>query len=134
MFVLAPASCWSTNRKKQEKQKNRKIKRLTSEPSDCELVEVKNTTPLAEWAKKIAEDQQGVQERLVHFRPINYRNHFTLLEINAREGVIRHYDSLADRRIKETEIARLVKKEFGSFGFRYEAVSIPKTPVSVAMN
>jgi hypothetical protein len=116
-------------------KKNRKTKRVTSESSDCELVEVKKTTPLAEWAKKIAEDQQGVQEKLVHFRPINYRDHFTLLEINAREGVIRHYDSLADRRIKETEIARLVKKEFGSFGFRYEeAVSIPKTLVSVAMN
>jgi hypothetical protein len=32
-------------------------------------------------------------------------------------------------------ISRLVKKEFGSFGFRYEeAVSILKTSVSVATN
>jgi hypothetical protein len=108
--------------------KIKKIKKVTSDSSDCQLIESKETTPLAEWAKKIAEDQQRAQEKLVHFRPINYRNHFTLLEINAREGVIRHYDSLADRGVKETEISRLVKKEFGSFGFRYEeAVSI-QTP------
>ncbi|KAH2582040.1 hypothetical protein KXV63_007062, partial [Aspergillus fumigatus] len=81
---------------------------------------VRKTTPLAEWAKKIAKDQQSVQEKLVYFRPINYRNHFTLLEINTREGVIRHYDSLAVGGIKKTVISRLVKKEFGSFGFRYE--------------
>lgn len=116
-------------------KKNRKIEKVTNESSDCELVEVRKTTPLAEWAKKIAKDQQSVQEKLVYFRPINYRNHFTLLEINTREGVIRHYDSLAVGGIKKTVISRLVKKEFGSFGFRYEeAVSIRKTSVSVATN
>ncbi|KAH1375219.1 hypothetical protein KXV36_002716 [Aspergillus fumigatus] len=101
-------------------KKNRKIEKVTNESSDCELVEVRKTTPLAEWAKKIAKDQQSVQEKLVYFHPINYRNHFTLLEINTREGVIHHYDSLAVGGIKKTVISRLVKKEFGSFGFRYE--------------
>jgi hypothetical protein len=49
--------------------------------------------------------------------------------------VIRHYNSLAVRGIKKTVISRLVKKEFGSFGFHYEeAVSILKMLVSVAMN
>lgn len=119
----------------EEITKNRNIKQVTSESSDCEVIEVRKTTPLAEWAKKIVKEQQSVQEKLVHFRPINYRNHFTLLEINAREGVIRHYDSLANHGIKETVISRLVTKDFDSFGFRYEeVVSILKTPVSVATN
>jgi hypothetical protein len=113
---------------------------IDDDSSDCQVVEIRETTPLVEWAKKIEEDQRKAGEKLVHFRPINHRKHFTLLEINAREGVIRHYDSRADRGIKETEISRLVKKELGSFGFRYEeAVStqkipFPRFPVSIAMN
>ncbi|KAI2835493.1 hypothetical protein CBS11350_10019 [Aspergillus niger] len=110
----------------EEITKNRNIKEVTSELSDCEVIEVRKTTPLAEWAKKIVKEQQSVQEKLVHFRPINYRNHFTLLEINAREGVIRHYDSLANHGIKETVISRLIKKEFDSFGFSYEEVETPQ--------
>ncbi|KAF7173935.1 hypothetical protein CNMCM6106_008021 [Aspergillus hiratsukae] len=107
-------------------KKIKKIKKVTSDSLDCQLIEIKKTTPLAEWAKKIAEDQRRAEEKLIHFRPINYRKHFTLLEINTREGVIRHYDSLADRGIKETEISRLVKKEFSSFGFRYEEAETPR--------
>jgi hypothetical protein len=113
---------------------------IDDDSSDCQVVEIRETTPLVEWAKKIEKDQRKAGEKLVHFRPINRRKHFTLLEINAREGVIRHYDSMADRGIRETEISRLVKKELGRFGFRYEeAVSTRKIPfsrfpVSIAMN
>lgn len=41
-------------------KKNRKIEKVTNESSDCELVEVRKTILLVEWAKKIAEDQQSV--------------------------------------------------------------------------
>jgi hypothetical protein len=53
-------------------KENRKFKRIpvSRRTANSELVEVKKTTPVAKWAKKIAEDQQGVQEKLVHFRPI----------------------------------------------------------------
>jgi hypothetical protein len=112
-----------------EKIKETKEIEKVIDDSDCQVVEIRKTTPLVEWAKKIKDDQRTAGEKLVHFRPINRRKHFTLLEVNAREGVIRHYDSRADRGIKETEISRLVKKELGSFGFRYEeAVSAQKIP------
>jgi hypothetical protein len=67
---------------------------------------------------------------LVYFRPINSRNnHFTLLEINEREKVIRHYDSDAAPEVikgdKGTRISDLVKKDFGGLKFSYsETVSI----------
>lgn len=38
-------------------KKNRKIEKVTNESSDCELVEVRKITLLAEWAKKIVKDQ-----------------------------------------------------------------------------
>ena len=52
---------------------------------------------------------------LVHFYPLNHRNkHFTLLEINDRKRVIRHYDSMADQATidgngEQTRVARLVE-------------------------
>jgi hypothetical protein len=92
--------------------------------------------PLAGLAKKIekyrseTEEIFGALTRLVYFCPINHRNsHFTLLEINEREKVIRHYDSDAAPEVikgdKGTRISDLVKKEFGGLKFSYsEAVSI----------
>ncbi|RHZ45233.1 uncharacterized protein CDV56_102077 [Aspergillus thermomutatus] len=91
--------------------------------------------PLARWSKTIANHQQEARETsgktvpLVHFCPINHNNHFTLLKINEREKVIRHYDSMAKPGTisgrNKTKISRLVKKEFSNLGFHYtEAVSI----------
>jgi hypothetical protein len=77
--------------------------------------------PLATWARKIAEFRQQARDkfgdsiRLVYFCPLNHRNdHFTLLEINEREEVIRHYDSMADRSTihdtsKSTKVRKLVQ-------------------------
>ncbi|KAF7166574.1 hypothetical protein CNMCM6106_002349 [Aspergillus hiratsukae] len=101
-------------------KKIKKVKKVTSDSLDCQLVEIKKTTPLARWAEKIAEDQKEAEEELVHFCPINHnQDHFTLLEINEREKLIRHYDSLANDATRKTEIPRLVEQQFGSFGFRY---------------
>jgi hypothetical protein len=91
--------------------------------------------PLRGWAKKIAKyrreakDTFGDAVPLVYFCPINHRNkHFTLLEINERERVIRHYDSMAKPDIihggMETRVSRLVHEEFGGLKFTFqEAVS-----------
>lgn len=77
--------------------------------------------PLTGWAQKIttfgdeARDTFGDDVRLVYFCPLNhYSNHFTLLEINEREGKIRHYDSMADKGIidgipKLTRVGTLVQ-------------------------
>jgi hypothetical protein len=88
--------------------------------------------PLAAWAKKISKYRRQAKETfgevipLVFFCPINHTDsHYTILEINERERVIRHYDSLADRgAVGQTRISRLVQEEFGALKFSYqEAVS-----------
>ncbi|KAH8431011.1 uncharacterized protein LDX57_008672 [Aspergillus melleus] len=86
--------------------------------------------PLSRWAKKIEKHKQTLGPApLVHFCPINHRkNHFTLLELNEKEEIIRHYDSMAKpdpaKAIKETRLSKLVQEEFGSLGFSFlEAVS-----------
>jgi hypothetical protein len=77
--------------------------------------------PLADWAQEIidlrekASETSGDAIRLIHFRPLNDNdNHFTLLEINEREGKIRHYNPMANRNViegtaKPTRVARLVQ-------------------------
>jgi hypothetical protein len=88
--------------------------------------------PLAAWAKKISKYRRQAKETfgdvipLVFFCPINHTDsHYTLLEINEQERVIRHYDSLADRgAVNQTRMSRLVQEEFGALKFSYqEAVS-----------
>lgn len=77
--------------------------------------------PLSGWARKIVEFRKNAREtfgnsmRLVYFCPLNHGDtHFTLLEINEREEVIRHYDSMADKGVIDgtmrlTRVQRLVK-------------------------
>jgi hypothetical protein len=77
--------------------------------------------PLAGWARKMiklhneAKEMFGDATRLVYFCPLNHKNvHFTLLEINEQEEVIRHYDPMADKGVidgtmKLTRVGRLVK-------------------------
>ncbi|RHZ45973.1 uncharacterized protein CDV56_104172 [Aspergillus thermomutatus] len=91
--------------------------------------------PLAGLAKKIekyrseAKEIFGTGTCLVYFCPINHRNnHFTLLEINEREKVIRHYDSMADPAVvkgdKGTRISDLVKEEFGRLKYSYSEANM----------
>jgi len=77
--------------------------------------------PLAAWDRRItrlreqARDKFGDTMRLVYFCPLNHNsNHFTLLEVNDQEKVIRHYDSMADQatidsRVKLTRVGRLIQ-------------------------
>lgn len=84
--------------------------------------------PLAGWAQKITEYRQNAREtyrdsvRLVYFCPLNhYNTHFTLLEINEREEMIRHYDSKAEQSVidgtmKLTRVQKLVKVRYSLIG------------------
>ena len=77
--------------------------------------------PLAGWARKMIKFHNEAREmfedaaRLVYFCSLNHKNvHFTLLEINEQEEVIRHYDPMADQGVidattKLTRVGRLVK-------------------------
>ncbi|KAL2844845.1 hypothetical protein BJX68DRAFT_269381 [Aspergillus pseudodeflectus] len=84
--------------------------------------------PLAAWAKKISKYRRQAKETfgdvipLVFFYPINHTDsHYTLLEINERERVIRHYDSLADQgAVNQTRMSRLVQEEFRALKFSYQ--------------
>ncbi|RAL06642.1 uncharacterized protein BO97DRAFT_309607, partial [Aspergillus homomorphus CBS 101889] len=88
--------------------------------------------PLSRWAKTIEKHKQTLGPApLVHFCPINHRNnHFTLLELNEKEKIIRHYDSMANpdpvKGIKETRLSKLVQEEFGSLGFSYLEAPTPQ--------
>jgi hypothetical protein len=74
--------------------------------------------PLAGWANEIIEFRSQTKEKLVYFCPLNHKNsHFTLLEINDHEKVIRHYDSKADLATirdpsKQTTVSRLVQVRY----------------------
>ncbi|KEF54272.1 uncharacterized protein A1O9_09438 [Exophiala aquamarina CBS 119918] len=77
--------------------------------------------PLAAWARRVNRLREGGKTEfqsttpLVYFCPLNHcGTHFTLLEINDQERVIRHYDSMADQATingcgKQTRVARLVE-------------------------
>ncbi|KAL4864639.1 hypothetical protein BDV12DRAFT_200881 [Aspergillus spectabilis] len=90
--------------------------------------------PLAAWAKKISSYRRKAKEifgdvvPLVYFCPINHMDsHYTLLEINKRERVIRHYNSLADRDgVNKTWMSRLVKDKFGALKFSYQEAPTPQ--------
>ncbi|OAP53878.1 hypothetical protein AYL99_11900 [Fonsecaea erecta] len=99
--------------------------------------------PFAAWARRVARlrDQAGDVRRdaghLVHFCPVSHKgNHFTLLEINDREKVIRHYDSMAARANIDdpstpTRVAQLVEEEFASLQYAYSEVVRLNLPRSV---
>ncbi|EXJ56204.1 uncharacterized protein A1O5_12660 [Cladophialophora psammophila CBS 110553] len=94
--------------------------------------------PLAAWARRIdrlrkqARDIFGDTIHPVYFCPLNHNNnHFTLLEVNDREKVIRHYDSMADQTITEgrftlTRVAQLVEEEFADLGYAYSEAPTPQ--------
>lgn len=70
---------------------------------------------LARWRKTIEAQLQYRQNDLVHFCPLNVNsNHFTLLEINKRERVIYHYDSMTGQgvingRVKQTQVGEILR-------------------------
>ena len=80
--------------------------------------------PLAGWARKMIKLYDEAKEmfkdatRLVYFCPLNHKNrHFTLLEINEQEEVIRHYDLKADKGVidgtmRQTRMGRLVQVRY----------------------
>uniref|UniRef100_A0A093UXU9 Carboxyl-terminal PDZ ligand of neuronal nitric oxide synthase protein n=1 Tax=Talaromyces marneffei PM1 TaxID=1077442 RepID=A0A093UXU9_TALMA len=79
-------------------------------------------------AMQIADRPTGVKAEgttpLIFYSPIHHTNsHFTLLEIDDGEKVIRHYDLLAEpttiNSMKKTRIATLVEDEFGHLGYQY---------------
>jgi hypothetical protein len=76
------------------------------------------TKPFQAWAKNIAQLRREAETEsctpLIFFCPILSESHFTLLEINDGEKVIRHYDSLAASTTisgMKTRIATLVEVE-----------------------
>jgi hypothetical protein len=75
--------------------------------------------PLARWKKTIEAQPQHKQNTLVHFCPLNINgDHFTLLEINERESVIYHYNSMTsqgviDGRAKQTHVGKIVEVRIG---------------------
>ncbi|GMG16930.1 unnamed protein product [Aspergillus oryzae] len=84
--------------------------------------------PLRAWATKMVKFREEARKAsgewvpLVFFCPINHQGqHFSLLEINEREKVIRHYDSMAKvtTRLRMTEV---VEEQFGDLKFPYEEV------------
>lgn len=83
------------------------------DPSGNSIKQVNN--PLSRWRNSIETQRQHGQNILVHFCPLNIEmNHFTLLEINEREGKIFHYDSMATRdiiegRMKQTRVEKIVR-------------------------
>ncbi|KAE8399780.1 hypothetical protein BDV37DRAFT_259679, partial [Aspergillus pseudonomiae] len=88
--------------------------------------------PLGAWAKKMAgfrekaRDPSGVLAPLVFFCPINHGGrHFSLLEINDREKVIRHYDSRA-KTATRLRMGDIIKKQFGDLNFSYTEVPTPQ--------
>lgn len=85
--------------------------------------------PLVGQAKDIEEDRQknantpNFSVSLVHYRPINHRNHFSLLKVNERKRVIRHYDlNISEDIIKGTKrnwILKLAQEVFRYLQFSY---------------
>jgi hypothetical protein len=72
--------------------------------------------PLVRWRRTIERLEHHRQNILVHICPLNANgNHYTLLEINEREGVIYHYDSMAYQEVingsqhKQTRVGKAVQ-------------------------
>ena len=100
------------------------VKHAYSVPLD-KVGKTRTTSPIkrpftawARWIDRLHEKMRNGLENmipLVHFCPLNhYGNHFTLLEINDQEKIIRHYDLMADQatidgNLKLTRVARLVQ-------------------------
>jgi len=100
------------------------VKHAYSVPLD-KVGKTRTTSPIerpftawARWINRLREKTRngcGNMVPLVYFCPLNhYGNHFTLLEINDQEKIIRHYDSMADQtamdgRLKLTRVAQLVQ-------------------------
>uniref|UniRef100_A0A093X852 Ubiquitin-like-specific protease 1 n=1 Tax=Talaromyces marneffei PM1 TaxID=1077442 RepID=A0A093X852_TALMA len=93
--------------------------------------------PFEAWVKEIAELRKKTESGLESCTPLIFyaplchtHSHFTLLEINDGEKVIRHYDSLAERTtingMKKTRISTLVKDEFGHLGYQYIEMPTPQ--------
>ncbi|OKL55222.1 hypothetical protein UA08_09507 [Talaromyces atroroseus] len=89
--------------------------------------------PFQAWVKQIAVFRKEAEGStpLIFYCPVNHNNsHFTLLEVNDSEKVIRHYDSLAPvtaiNGTKKTRIAALVEDEFGDLGYRYTEAPTPQ--------
>ncbi|KAL4985854.1 hypothetical protein BDW68DRAFT_179306 [Aspergillus falconensis] len=87
--------------------------------------------PLRAIFQKIHQSRETSEEKLIHFCTLNHKGtHFTLLEINERERVIRHYDSMVSPDVmkgtKQSRVSRLVKKQFESLGFEYTDAPTPQ--------
>ncbi|KUL81992.1 hypothetical protein ZTR_09815 [Talaromyces verruculosus] len=89
--------------------------------------------PFQAWVGKIAmfrREAEGSKPR-IFYCPVNHNNsHFTLLEINDSEKVIRHYDSQAPPTARDgtekTRVAYLVEEEFGDQGYKYIEAPTPQ--------
>ncbi|KAB8213218.1 hypothetical protein BDV33DRAFT_210420 [Aspergillus novoparasiticus] len=88
--------------------------------------------PLRAWATKMAKFREEARSPsgnlvpLVFFCPINHKgHHFSLLEINEQEKVIRHYDSMP-KVSTELRMTEVVKEQFGDLEFPYEEVPTPQ--------
>ncbi|KAJ5239558.1 hypothetical protein N7468_004177 [Penicillium chermesinum] len=76
--------------------------------------------PFKRCAEDISSRRERGQEPLVYFRPLNHQNsHFTLLEINEKDRMVRHYDSLP---VKENRDLVMQKAQhgLGHMGFQFE--------------
>lgn len=93
--------------------------------------------PLRRWAIEMAKFRKEAKKPsrdavpLVFFCPINHKGqHFSLLEINERKQVIRHYDSMSET-TTALRMSRLVEEQFGDLEFSYEEmVSISPRPMN----
>uniref|UniRef100_A0A093VIS8 Ubiquitin-like protease family profile domain-containing protein n=1 Tax=Talaromyces marneffei PM1 TaxID=1077442 RepID=A0A093VIS8_TALMA len=93
--------------------------------------------PFQAWAGKIAMFRREAEKStpLIFYCPVNHDNsHFTLLEVNDSEKVIRHYDSQAPltamNGTKKTRVAALVEvslsDEFGDLAYKYTEAPTPQ--------
>ncbi|BDD62333.1 hypothetical protein MAP00_007304 [Monascus purpureus] len=88
--------------------------------------------PLRRWAIEMAKFRKEAKKPsrdavpLVFFCPINHKGqHFSLLEINERKQVIRHYDSMSET-TTALRMSRLVEEQFGDLEFSYEEMPTPQ--------
>ncbi|KUL81763.1 hypothetical protein ZTR_09237 [Talaromyces verruculosus] len=89
--------------------------------------------PFQAWVKQITMFRREAEgsRPLIFYCPVNHDNsHFTLLEVNDSEKVIRHFDSqalpTAIDGTKKTRIAALVEDEFGDLGYEYTEAPTPQ--------
>ncbi|RAO71511.1 uncharacterized protein BHQ10_007523 [Talaromyces amestolkiae] len=89
--------------------------------------------PFSAWAKEMVELRRKAEGTvpLTFYTPVHHINsHFTLLEIDDGEKVIRHYDSMAEPTVingtEKTKVATLVEDEFNHLGYRYIEMPTPQ--------